>query len=574
MGRNRGGGSKGSFWDNPFGGLFDFNHDGKEDFSEQWLAWRIFQESTKKKPADDDFFSPVSVSFPAQDDFDDDEDKYDWRNACEDGFDVGIFPEDYETEAEYEEALENARFAQSASVTIPISLSFELTYPGKEALDAIKESDYPNKRKYDAAYHLCDVKQGTAYIPTDSSPEEEIARCEFILNSDTIAAKYLTVYGGFLYAQAVKENFSLPIAVPDEDKEVVTNFGDLLLELAEEDTPLAVKVWSWSVQEFGPYSQYMKNKWELYNRILAFSGDYPPEFVDLTLEEMAVNPDFLTGVLEKNPEFPSVAKHIAYALEHEQPDIASRMFRSAIANPAGKEKGLEDFIERILSGCANRNELETMEAFKFHILPIIAQIEDKRIQRLLPRFQERIDSYIHSVESRCEQYQYSRRFAWRKTCEDGSAYGLDPLDYETEEEYHEAILQRKYGWREWRSQQAKQYGLNVEDYETDNAFMAALTEVQRKADVRRFKRTETDPLADTDMTVYTFCGVVFSSSSQIYHYRTDDDSLRVGDVVVVPVGRDGKEEVAEIVTVEKHRRRTAPYPVDKAKFIKRRYADK
>lgn len=33
----------GSFWDNPFGGLFDFNHDGKEDFGEQWLAFKMMK---------------------------------------------------------------------------------------------------------------------------------------------------------------------------------------------------------------------------------------------------------------------------------------------------------------------------------------------------------------------------------------------------------------------------------------------------------------------------------------------------------------------------------------------------
>ena len=27
-----GGGKKGGFWDNPFGGMFDFNGDGKEDW--------------------------------------------------------------------------------------------------------------------------------------------------------------------------------------------------------------------------------------------------------------------------------------------------------------------------------------------------------------------------------------------------------------------------------------------------------------------------------------------------------------------------------------------------------------
>lgn len=48
----------GSFWDNPFGGMFDFNRDGREDFGEQWLAFKIFEECTKQNDSsDDDFFS-------------------------------------------------------------------------------------------------------------------------------------------------------------------------------------------------------------------------------------------------------------------------------------------------------------------------------------------------------------------------------------------------------------------------------------------------------------------------------------------------------------------------------------
>ena len=43
-----------SFWDNPFGGLFDFNRDGREDFSEQWLALKIFEECTKHNSDTDD----------------------------------------------------------------------------------------------------------------------------------------------------------------------------------------------------------------------------------------------------------------------------------------------------------------------------------------------------------------------------------------------------------------------------------------------------------------------------------------------------------------------------------------
>ena len=81
-----------------------------------------------------------------------------------------------------------------------------------------------------------------------------------------------------------------------------------------------------------------------------------------------------------------------------------------------------------------------------------------------------------------------------------------------------------------------------------------------------------DPLADTDMTVYTFCAVRFPNNDHLYYYRAGDATLDVGDMVVVPVGNDGRECVAEIATVERHRRRTAPYPVDQAKRILRRHA--
>ena len=74
-----------------------------------------------------------------------------------------------------------------------------------------------------------------------------------------------------------------------------------------------------------------------------------------------------------------------------------------------------------------------------------------------------------------------------------------------------------------------------------------------------------DPLAATDRTVYTFCGVRFPQWQRVYYYRTDDETLSVGDQVLVP----GKYSPtpAEVVSIEKHRRNTAPYPVDRAKFV-------
>ena len=613
----------GSFWDNPFGGMFDFNRDGREDFGEQWLAFKIFEECTKNdNSSDSDFFASPGrrnsyVGFNADDerDFLDDSDDdvgHDWRLFCEDGSDVGVDLEDFDSEEEYEEALADARsmwrftcedgsdvgldpydyntedeysdaLAEARNVQPgQITLTINVEIPGMEALNAIRPEDYPNKRQYDAAYHLCDVKQGTAYISDDSSPEAEMERCQFILNSNTVAAKYLTVYNGFLYAQAVKEHFSLPVDIPDEDASIKTYFDDLMREVAEEDPKLAVEIWGWCIKQFGPYPQYMYDKRTLYNFPMCSVDEYPEEFLDLASKAIGNDQEFCDGLLTKSPEFPSCcAPIIGRALKNGFAKEASVMFIAAMLNPAGKGKDLEELIERIISECSNWEELETMELFQLYILPVIQKMENKRIQRLYPKFAKKVSDYITYVEENCERYQYSRKYAWRNGCVDGSAYNIDPLDYETEQEYNQAIHDEKYAWRRWASYDARKYGIDPTVFEKEEEFNTAVDEarkieLQKRREEQAARRNASiasyaDPLAETDKTVYTVCGVVFESTPTIYHYRLEDDSISIGDLVIVPVGRDGKESIAEVVTIQKHRRATAPYPVDRAKFIKRKY---
>lgn len=110
MAKKNNDGSKGGFWDNPFGGMFDFNRDGKEDLGEQWIALQIFEECTKEEEQQchDDLSDDMYYS-----DMDEDNGSVDtsWRDDCEDGSDLGIDPEDYQTEEDYEEALAEARNA-------------------------------------------------------------------------------------------------------------------------------------------------------------------------------------------------------------------------------------------------------------------------------------------------------------------------------------------------------------------------------------------------------------------------------------------------------------------------------
>ncbi len=72
---------------------------------------------------------------------------------------------------------------------------------------------------------------------------------------------------------------------------------------------------------------------------------------------------------------------------------------------------------------------------------------------------------------------------------------------------------------------------------------------------------------------YIFCSVVFEDSYKSYYYLTDDDSIDIGDFVIVPAGKDDHEAVVEVIDVEYFNEADAPFPVDKTKKIIRKCTD-
>ncbi len=72
---------------------------------------------------------------------------------------------------------------------------------------------------------------------------------------------------------------------------------------------------------------------------------------------------------------------------------------------------------------------------------------------------------------------------------------------------------------------------------------------------------------------YIFCSVTFNDSDKSYYYLTDDDSIEIGDYVVVPAGKDNHEAIVEVVNVEYFDENNVPFPVEKTKRIIRVYED-
>lgn len=66
---------------------------------------------------------------------------------------------------------------------------------------------------------------------------------------------------------------------------------------------------------------------------------------------------------------------------------------------------------------------------------------------------------------------------------------------------------------------------------------------------------------------YIFCKVKFDGSYKHYTYSTDDETLAVGDIVDVPVGRFNDVNQARIVEIGYFDEYEAPFPIDRIKKI-------
>ena len=72
---------------------------------------------------------------------------------------------------------------------------------------------------------------------------------------------------------------------------------------------------------------------------------------------------------------------------------------------------------------------------------------------------------------------------------------------------------------------------------------------------------------------YIFCSVTFDEGYKSYYYLTDDDSIKVGDFVLVPAGNDNHETVVEVVNIEYFSEENVSLAIEKTKRIIRKCID-
>ena len=74
-------------------------------------------------------------------------------------------------------------------------------------------------------------------------------------------------------------------------------------------------------------------------------------------------------------------------------------------------------------------------------------------------------------------------------------------------------------------------------------------------------------------TDYIYCSVVFEEGQKSYYYLTEDDSIKIGDFVLVPAGKDNHEVVVKVVNIEYFSEDNVPLPIEKTKRIIRKCMD-
>ena len=66
---------------------------------------------------------------------------------------------------------------------------------------------------------------------------------------------------------------------------------------------------------------------------------------------------------------------------------------------------------------------------------------------------------------------------------------------------------------------------------------------------------------------YIYCSLLFGTTGKTYYYKTNDETLKCGDEVIVPVGKEGRKEIAKIVKIERFSQGKTPYPPSLTKDI-------
>lgn len=543
--------------------FFDYNGDGETDFNEAMHGFETMREIDEGEYVDE---------------YDEGYDEYEENDSRE-----SLYEDDEYKEDENDDIIQDGYVLDQAErIRIALLLArAKCDYLKYEPTDEeIAESGFSNIREYNAAFHLlCCLKEKSL---SDYQVEKKDVSL-FILehSSDIEAAKYLSIYDGFLFSEAIRNNFTLPCALPMEKEKREYNFCDILEKLSNYDETISIEVWKWCLKTFIPYSEYDESVFkQLCNDAVLYCSLYKESFIERFIEEFEKDEDFYNDVFKHLSEYDYFfALVLTKAIEKECYKTADNMFRDILNMINGYWKDINRFIDDIIMCAPLNKDLIVMEYFKNNIFPIIKEINIGMVQDEVKNWEKKIDDYILKVEMNSEKYAYSRRNAWRKEVPDGKKYGLNVLRFYNKEDYLKAYKIEEERNNKIDLGEYDEMNGYLFNFDTRSEFLLRLTNYLddryiKKEDLekiinkisekrKRRQNTYSREFGDSSETVIVY-GVVFGNSDYIYSYRGKED-YDVGEKVIVPF-RD-KKSIGEIVAKGECKLGASPFPVNNMKFI-------
>ena len=456
-----------------FNKFFDLTGDGKATF-EDFFIWKqiLDPDVPDTKPASTPIFSP-SVS------------KRDWQSEATEGDDYDIDPYDYDSPEEYYDEVEMRELEEADAKPKYVS--------EKPVVGSVQKDWGSSMTSYPQS-------SNTSHIESEDE-------------SPSIASKYMTRHGAFLFTQAIKENFELPIELHDEDEHRETDPCNSLRKIARYDADLALKAWNWILDEFMPPMKELGlepgNFLVCTEYVLSNLDEYPKSFMTKFKRYIVEHPDFaemLFGSL-KRVNF-NLVGWVITSLEKGNIDEAVALLTPILKNPNFDGDDKEQLLQSVLDDCYNYEETDTIKRFRDYIMPLFMTYADEPMKARKPDWDYEIEDYIKDIDGRKLKAQAR------------------------------AELQKQ--------QEAK----------TNTTDKLALANA--------FRTGENLPEG------YEFCRVLLNQSGTPYSYLTNGLDLGIGDRVIVPVGADNKELTGIVVSIEKHTALTAPYPVERVKKVIRK----
>lgn len=411
---------------------------------------------------------------------------------------------------------------------------------------------------------------------TNEDETQTISNESDMTDKKRAALRYLSSSGRFQYVRAVKENFELPVTLPDDDSEY--EFWKILLKVARKDVALSFDVWYWCLAMFMQcmeYDDYVP--YELINKVIDNIYSFPKGYIKEIITHMEENEGFFMAMTFIYMTVWQQNQVLEAAFDMKKFALAERIYRSVLDTVDENDwKRINEITEDAIYDCTLGGKYDKMEYFREHMFPLVKKFSNGMVQDEIEFWEKKMNDYREKV------------YGWRKFYSYEELHGLNPEDYETQDELLKELIKiedmereekiRKYEEKRAREsaeeeriqkeleREAAEREKERQERERNNQEERERRNVLTQERLAKHKQDVAEKLADTQ--VYTYCGVLFTDAERAYSYRTDDDTLHIGDRVVVSAG--GKEVCGTIVSIGRYRRIAVPYPVEKTKFVLRR----